>query len=217
MNTTCEPTPQVCGQHVLPIGEYHKQDYTDFLHICEALSLCVLNTWTKPPNGQLATFMFGSLRSQIDYIVVRRAQASPTAKQAKVLSESPVASWREGAKHYPVFASIPAPKPRWHQSGKSIPQKLDMSAVMADLRQQPPPERLQAFRSTVEANIQHSTDFDGIVVQAALQHYPQRARPITPPTQPAELANSARHMWQRFRQMRSHRFTMQGIVHSWKI
>ena len=54
------------------------------------------------------------------------------------------------------------------------------------------------------------------MMQAALRHYPPRPRPDTPPTQPAELANSARHMWQLFRQMRSHRFDMQGVVQAWK-
>ena len=55
------------------------------------------------------------------------------------------------------------------------------------------------------------------MLQAALQHYPPRARPDTPPTQPVELANSARHMWQLFRQMRSYRFNMLGVVKAWKL
>ena len=109
MNTSRESTPHVCGTHVLPIGEYHKQDYRDFLHICEALSLSLLNTWTKQPNGQLATFSFGALTSQIDYIIVRRHQATPEAKQASVIADFPVAGWREGAKHYPVIATVSGP------------------------------------------------------------------------------------------------------------
>ena len=70
----------------MPIGEYHKQDYKDFLHICEALSLCLLNTWSTPEGGHIETFSFGNLASQIDYIIVRRPQATPTARQARVLS-----------------------------------------------------------------------------------------------------------------------------------
>ncbi|OLP93673.1 LINE-1 retrotransposable element ORF2 protein [Symbiodinium microadriaticum] len=65
--------------------------------------------------------------------------------------------------------------------------------------------------------VKESSNFDQIVLQAALQHYPPRARPDTPPTQPVELANSARHMWQLFRQMRSYRFNMLGVVKAWKL
>ena len=216
MNTSCEPTSQVCGTHVLPIGEYHKQDYRDFLHICEALSLSLLNTWTKPPDGQLATFSFGNLTSQIDYIVVRRQQATPVAKQAGVISEFPVAGWRAGAKHYPVIASITVPKRRWHQDGAATARKPNVAAILEDLKQRQPPERLQLFRSEVESTLHTSEDFDQIMLQTALRHYPPRERPDKPPAQPAELANSARHMWQLFRQMRSHRFDMQGVVQAWK-
>ena len=68
-----------------------------------------------------------------------------------------------------------------------------------------------------EMKVKESSNFDQIVLQAALQHYPPRARPDTPPTQPVELANSARHMWQLFRQMRSYRFNMLGVVKAWKL
>ena len=217
MNTSCAPTEHVCGSHVLPVGEYHKQDYHDFLHLCEALSLTLLNTWTKPDKGQLETFRFGSLSSQIDYIIVRRSQATPIARQAKVLAEFPVAGWREGAKHYPVLALVPIQKPRWHAAQSSHFKQLNLAAVLEDLRQAQPPTRLQAFQLEVDTKIQKSENFDQTVLQAVLRHYPPPARPATPPTQPVELANSARHMWQLFRQMRSHRFTMQGVVQAWKL
>ena len=217
MNTSSVPTEHVCGSQVLPVGEYHKQDYTDFLHLCEALALTLLNTWTKPAKGQLETFRFGSLSSQIDYVMVRKSQATPIAKQAKALAEFPVAGWREGAKHYPVLALVPVQKPRWHAAQSSSFQRLNLAAVLEDLRQARPPPRLQAFQQEVDHKIKSSEDFDQTVLQAALQHYPPPARPATPPTQPAELANSARHMWQLFRQMRSHKFTMHGVVQAWKL
>ena len=113
MNTSCEPMPHVSGPYVLPVGEYHKQDYKDFLHICEALSLIILNTWNNPKHGQIATFKFGQLSSQIDYIIVRRPQASNTARRAAVMADYPVAQWREGANHYPVMAYVPVPKRPW--------------------------------------------------------------------------------------------------------
>ncbi|CAE6948943.1 unnamed protein product [Symbiodinium sp. KB8] len=154
-----------------------------------------------------------------DYTNVWQAypDATPVAKQAKVLAEFPVAGWREGAKHYPVLALVPVQKPRWNAAQSSPFKRLDLTAVLEDLRQARPPPRLQAFQQEVDHKIQSSESFDQTVLQAALQHYPPPARPATPPTQPAELANSARHMWQLFRQMRSHKFTMHGVVQAWKL
>ena len=216
LNTSCEPTATVCGPHVLPIGEYHKQDYHDFLHICEALSLNVLNTWHRPRHKQLATFRFEALSSQIDFVIVRQSQADNEARRAQVLVDFPVAGWREGAKHYPVVTSIPVPKQHWRANAKSPVQQVDLPTVIHDLHHDPQAPRLQAFQATVAATIDPSSDFDKVVLQAALQHYPKPPRPEVAPTQPAELANSARHMWQLFRQMRAQKFSMQGIVAAWK-
>ncbi|OLP90128.1 hypothetical protein AK812_SmicGene28345 [Symbiodinium microadriaticum] len=164
-------------------------------------------------------FMFECRLFSNDYTNVWQAypDATPVAKQAKVLAEFPVAGWREGAKHYPVLALVPVQKPRWNAAQSSPFKRLDLTAVLEDLRQARPPPRLQAFQQEVDHKIQSSESFDQTVLQAALQHYPPPARPATPPTQPAELANSARHMWQLFRQMRSHKFTMHGVVQAWKL
>ncbi|OLP82805.1 Craniofacial development protein 2 [Symbiodinium microadriaticum] len=145
MNTSCEPMPHVSGPYVLPVGEYHKQDYKDFLHICEALSLIILNTWNNPKHGQIATFKFGQLSSQIDYIIVRRPQASNTARRAAVMADYPVAQWREGANHYPVMAYVPVPKRPWKT---------------------PDPGQLAAFREEVASKLQPDSDFDSIILQA---------------------------------------------------
>ena len=216
LNTSCEPTPHVCGRHVLPIGEYHKQDYRDFLHICEALSLTVLNSWTRPLHRQLATFRFGALSSQIDFIIVRQAQADNEARKASVLVDFPVAGWREGAKHFPVRADVPVPKRHWKTEACKPVQQVDLQGVIHDLQNAPQAQRLQDFRDTVEQKLSHTSDFDHVVLQAALQHYPKPPKPPAMPTQPAELANSARHMWHLFRQMRAQRFSMQGVFSAWK-
>ena len=217
LNTTCESTPNVCGKHVLPIGEYHKQDFRDFMHICEALSLTVLNTWTRPTHKQLATFRFGSLSSQIDFVIVRRAQADNEARRAQVMVDYPVAGWREGAKHFPAIASVPVPKQHWQADAKTPMQQVDLPSVLHDLHHDPQAPRLQAFQEAVAETLHPSSDFDSVVLQAALQHYPRPPRPQVAPTQPAKLANSARHMWQLFRQMRTQRFSMQGIMEAWKL
>ena len=114
MNTSCVPMAKVCGDFVLPVGEYHKADPMDFMHLCDPMSLCVLNTWSKPSGDNTATFTFGRLSSQIDFVITRQTTATAEAKKARTLRDFPVAGWRDGAKHHPVEAMIPIPAYRWH-------------------------------------------------------------------------------------------------------
>ena len=46
------------------------QDARDLHNVLRTLHLCVLNTWQKPRRGQLATFTFGDIASQIHFIIV---------------------------------------------------------------------------------------------------------------------------------------------------
>ena len=95
--------------------------------------------------------------------------------------------------------------------------KVDLQGVLFDLHRAPQAPRLAAFREEVASKLQPDSDFDSIILQVAISHYPRPPRPAQAPTQPVELANSARHMWQLFRQMRSLRFTMQGVVQAWRL
>ena len=119
----------------------------------------MLNTWTRPIHKQLATFRFGNLSSQIDFIIVRRAQADSEARRARVLVDYPVAGWREGAKHFPVIASVPVPKQHWKADAKTPMQQVDLPSVLHDLHHDPQAPRLQAFQETVAETLNPSSDF----------------------------------------------------------
>ena len=218
MNTSCTPMPQVCGTFVLPVGEYHKADHMDFMHLCESMSLCVLNSWTKPDDNNTATFTFGRLSSQIDFVITRQTSATTEAKTARALRDFPVACWRDGAKHHPVEANIPITTHRWHSAPKKPANQVDTDKLIADLKLQQAPDSLKDFRNVVAEQVTQDLDeMEKVVLQAALRYYPRKKQMQQEPTQPQELANSARHMWQLFRQMRSQRFTAQGILQAWQL
>ncbi|CAE7193616.1 unnamed protein product [Symbiodinium sp. CCMP2592] len=219
-NSTCSPVPKVCGPHVLPVVESHKFDYMDLLHLCEAQSLVVLNSWKAPSAAHtLATFTFGKLQSQIDYVMVRQSMANAEAKQAGVIRNYPVASWREGANHHAVEATLPLPRPHWlSRPQPPAAHKINMPQMIADLRATTPTPALRAFRDEVAECVQPDLHtMDNVVLQAALKHYPKKEPPQTPPTQPEELASSARHLWALHRQMKAQKFTAKGIVEAWKL
>ncbi|CAE7708124.1 MCAT [Symbiodinium sp. CCMP2592] len=181
-NSTCSPMPKVCGPHVLPVVESHKSDYMDLLHLCEAQSLVVLNSWRAPSDDHtLATFTFGKLRSQIDYVMVRQSMATAEARKAGVIHNYPVASWREGANHHAVEATLPLPRPHWLSRPKPpVVHQIDVQRMITDLRAATQTTALKAFREEVAESVQPDLHMiDDVVLQAALKYYPKRAQKFT--------------------------------------
>ena len=57
--------PPVSGSCVLNALSTRYQDAKDLQNVLRTLHLCVLNAWQRPRHGQLATFTFGDIASQI--------------------------------------------------------------------------------------------------------------------------------------------------------
>ncbi|CAE7033308.1 unnamed protein product [Symbiodinium sp. CCMP2592] len=170
-------TGKVCGPHVLPVVETHKSDYMDLLHLCEAQSLLVLNSWKAlSAEHTLATFTFGKLQSQIDDVMVRHSMATTEARKAGVIRNYPVASWREGANHHAVEATLPLPRPLWLSRPKPpAVHQIDVPQMIADIRATTPTLALSAFRAEVADCVRPDLHMmDSVVLQAALKHYPQK-------------------------------------------
>ncbi|CAE7485339.1 unnamed protein product, partial [Symbiodinium sp. CCMP2456] len=222
-NTTCVPLKQVCGNWVMPANEAHHKDHEDFMAVLANHALSVLNTWTRPHHQQLATFTFGKLASQIDYIVCRQSHANNRAKQAAILQREqfPVACWRDGATHHPVQGFIPLQHPQWHKSVTKPPPKIDVNKLVLDMRQQPPPQALVKLRESVASGLENNdwqsmTQLEeGIMALAQELYAVNTTRPQASEASTA-LAQCARDMWALFREMRSHSFTATGIMQAWK-
>ncbi|CAE7251454.1 unnamed protein product, partial [Symbiodinium sp. CCMP2456] len=218
VNSTCTTQDNVCGKWVLP-SPARQQDNEDLMAILSTYALTALNTWHRPTHGQLATFTFGESASQIDYIFCRQCHARNRAKHAEVLPQFPVACWRDGAKHHPVLAQISVPFNKW-QPPPTKP-KVDVNDLISDLRAPQEAPRLQALRQEVRQGIhaQQWPDMDALeegILNIASQHYPQARRPDVNTEATQQLANSARHMWALFRDMRSQAFTAAGVFNAWR-
>ena len=110
LNSPVVSSPPTSGPCVLNHNLMYYRDHKDLLNILQTSHLCVLNTWTKPQHGQLATYTFGKIATQIDFLVTRRRQASSEARRAQPLTSFPVGAWREGGNHHPILSYIAVPK-----------------------------------------------------------------------------------------------------------
>ena len=134
-NCPCEPYKSTCGQCVLNHNLLHYRDHQDLQNVLRTLHLCVLNTWCRPQHGQLATFTFGKLASQIDFLIIRQQHADARARKAQILDQFPVGAWREGANHHPVVATLTMPKQAYRAQPKAdIVPKFDQEALTRDLQ-----------------------------------------------------------------------------------
>ena len=157
--------------------------------------------WPQLADTALPPLPLDKLSSQIDFVITKQAAATAAARKAGTgtLQNFPVAGWRDGAKRHPVEAMIPIPTYRWHATPKRPTSQIDTAQIIADLNSKQAQTSLQSFRDEIAAQVsQDLDDMEKVVLQAALTHY-LRKRPSTQvPTQPQQLANCARHMWQLF-------------------
>ncbi|CAE7257373.1 unnamed protein product [Symbiodinium sp. CCMP2592] len=221
LNTTCVTTTKVCGKWVLPASDAHNKDNNDFMSILISYHLTALNTWNRPTHHQLATFTFGTLASQIDYIICRQADANNQAKQAAVVQHFPVASWREGANHHPVRAHIRIPHHTSSAPPIHKPPRIDVNRIIEDLKETEPPQALLTLRDCVDQGIQTEQwstlpQLEAGLLKAAQELYPKRAHNDTHKEADLQLSHCARRMWAIFREMRSHPFNMHGVFQSWR-
>ena len=128
-------------------------------------------------------------------------------------------AWREGANHHPVAAVVLMPRRLAPHVTQPTPlgRRFNQEKLLQDLRQPVPPLALQQLRQEAGALVTGVDNAGTHLLQVAEKWYPRPPRPDRRPDQPAELANSARHMWDIFKQMRQYRRTAQGIVSAWKV
>ncbi|CAE7731380.1 unnamed protein product [Symbiodinium sp. CCMP2592] len=127
----------------------------DFVGYAQANSLCFLNTWSRGGQQDMNTFINGSSKSQIDYILTRRFQADSLARRARPVAGLDFSPWRLGAKHRPVETSLPL-KPGWAGARQkpqiSQPydkQQLELSLHLADSKADMLRDRVEQVRTSL--------------------------------------------------------------------
>ena len=218
LNSPVVSSPPTCGPCVLNHNLMYYRDHKDLLNILQTSHLCVLNTWTKPQHGQLATYTFGKIATQIDFLVTRRRQANSEARRAQPLTSFPVGAWREGGNHHPILSYIAVPKYIKHgNQDQNKNSRFDQETLRRDISASVETPALQALRRDVQAQATDVQHLPEILLQAAVAHYPCAPPAQRRPDQPIELANSARHMWGIFREMRRQQFSIKGVMTAWRL
>ena len=210
LNCSARPQAGIAGHCAPPASDYYF-DQDELMGLAEANGLCFLNTWQRPRQGSMNTFIAGMANSQIDYVLTRRSQADSFAKGAAPLPSLDFSPWRWGARHCPIRATVPL-KPGWISSPRrQAPQitynKLDLehSIRSNDLR-------ARSLYAEVQARLQQLDEYTAESLNTAHLDscsciYPRShtARQPRPWQQPA-VQHSVQTMW-------AHRRLMSRIGH----
>ena len=100
-NATLTPMHPHVGPSV-PKPATHANHDKDLQTLLKECDLCAVNTWHSRPHH---TFTSPSVRSQLDYVLLRTQSANHQAKQAAPMHSFPVGAYRQ-TNHHPVQAVI---------------------------------------------------------------------------------------------------------------
>ena len=194
------------------------QDSGEFQSFLEGNDLVALNTFSSLPNSHdHFTYAWGSQKSQLDYILLRRAHATGPSKQARVHYTFPLIGIRDGGRHYPVCTQVPMAWQPWqHSRGQPPPPQIDRHAI-ADALAGTPDASVSAFRTAVQSLMQTpGLTLDAMQHQVhhfAVEHFPVRRAPeATKSCQDIQLQGYAARMWSHFHAYRKLRSLSSGAT-----
>ena len=159
-NTPLRSEPPFVGGVTCPLPCHPPED----TQLIRTYSLVALNTWRRhQPQAKAATFRFGDVESQIDFLLVRRHEATTQAKQAHPMRNFHVgASRHSGAIHFPIVTVLQLRCPHWVKRPTRSPPQISIDSVLQALDHPTVPEHLQRIAMVRQAVSRHMATVGGI-------------------------------------------------------
>ena len=102
-NTSLKTDRKFVGPCTIGVSRLGQRGTKDLHRLLEQHKLLAANTWSvrKP-----ATHVQGNSISQIDFVLLRQSQARGPGKSCSPCRQFPVASWRDGSRHFPLQGKL---------------------------------------------------------------------------------------------------------------
>ena len=228
-NTPLQPAPPFVGGVTSPLPCHPPEDMEDLAQLMRTYGLVALNTWRRhPPQAKATTFRFGNTESQIDFLLVRRREATMQAKQAHPIRHFHVgASRQNGAIHFPLITVLQLRCPHWVMRPAKSPPQISVDSVLQALDYPTVLDHMLRIAQVRQAISHHMATVGGVagveqlhavLFQACCQAFP---KPQTAPTekpwlsQPVQL--SVKELWARWRAFKQVRKNgLRGWFQAWR-
>ena len=145
-NATLTPMHPHVGPSV-PKPATHANHDRDLQTLLKECDLCAVNTWHSRPHH---TFTSPSVRSQLDYVLLRTPSANRQAKQAAPMHSFPVGAYRQ-TNHHPVQAVIQMLPMAYRASKPQADFRFEAAALQSAVSQNS--EAAQALQQAVATRL----------------------------------------------------------------
>ena len=205
-NATLSPSQGWVGPAVQP-PQAPPSDCDSFQRLVETYDLLATNTWLKLCKAY--TFASHNGRTQIDYVLCRRACADHTARLAAPDHASKLFAWQKGGRHFPVWASLPLRC--YHGTSRRQVQQsacpsIDKAALIAAVQRNTP--QAVSLRGKVQELLwikQPSTPeaLNACLLEATEDEFPLRTKVSVPKAwHCSTIQATIRTMWGHYRKAR---------------
>eukprot|EP00439_Symbiodinium_sp_Y106_P075733 s1215_g15.t1 len=210
-NTPLRSESPFVGGVTCPLPCHPPEDMEDLTQLMRTYSLVALNTWRRhQPQAKATTFRFGDVESQIDFLLVRRHEATTQARQAHPIRNFHVgASRHSGAIHFPIVTVLQLRCPHWVKRPTRSPPQISIDSVLQALDHPTVPAHLQRIATVRQAVSRHMATVGGItgveqlhtvLFQACCQAFPkEKTVSVEKPWQSAAVQHGIKDLWARWR------------------
>ena len=221
LNVQLVPMPGLVG-HSTSLTTDRSQSARDpnvIRDLLAELNLVALNTWTGS-RRQAYTFLHHTSHTQIDYVLMRRYQASERHRACRPLPNFPVAAWRLGGQHRPLTMPLDIQYQQWRSRPQRSTCKCDVQALIKASQTRTP-----AFTTMVENINQDLLRLEGldvprvneILIKHSCSAFASRHIRPDPPHLNPQVQGVVRQRWQHLREaMRPRVATIRGVFHAWR-
>ena len=228
-NTPLRSAPPFVGGVTCPLPCHPPEDMEDLAQLMRTYGLVALNTWRRhPPQAKATTFRFGNTESQIDFLLVRRREATMQAKQAHPIHHFHVgASRQSGAIHFPLITVLQLRCPHWVMRPAKSPPQISVDSVLQALDYPTVPDHMLRIAQVRQAISHHMATAGGVagveqlhavLFQACCQAFPKpQATPTEKPWQSQPVQLSVKELWARWRAFKQVRKNgLRGWFQAWR-
>ena len=207
----------------VPKPSSHSNLDNDLQTLIQECDLCALNTWHARP---MHTFTSPSVKSQLDYVLLRTSTATHGAKLAKPLHQFPVGAYRQ-TNHHPVQAAIrmlpmayrastAQAGHKHHFAAAALQSAVTQHSASAQALLQAVEERLLALPQAQALSTEHDL-VNTILLEETCRAFPPTPREDQRVSAQTEYRASARGTWQLHRQLqRSGMPSLRNIWSRWR-
>ena len=189
----------------------------DFMRLNQ---LVALNTWTGR-RREAYTYEHNGRRTQIDYVIARRQDASPHHRRFQPVKDFPITAWRLSGLHRPVLGALTVPTgPAQHKKCGAAPATCDVNRLRQEAACNS--ETYRVFQQVLNVRLALLPRLDMDAINQTLQHvslsfFPPKSKQVAIPARETAIVREVvQTRWQHYHAAKAAKIaTARNVLRGW--